>query len=230
MFGPDPINFFDPSPYAAWAYYGHYLIGTLVLIAALIAFSVRKGRGLHRTAGLFYMGGVFLLGITSISMLIDRMIPPLVMAVVTSLCAVGGAYLALQKTSPLIRAAEIGISLVMLLVLIGFFTAAFPAVREGVIPLYAPFVIAIIPVIVLIGDANWHFKQKQRHKLRLSRHVSRMIWGFVVVARAPLVELAAAGFLPMVQMLYVVGPIALGAGALWYFQRKYGGQPFGRAL
>lgn len=161
-------------------------------------------------------------------MLIDRIIPPLAMAVLVSYYAVGGAYLALQKCSTLIRAAEITLALVLLVALTGFFLAAIPVVREGLIPPYAPFVIAIIPVIMLVGDANWHLSQKHRPKLRMARHMSRMIWGFVVVQRAPLVELAAAGLPPDAQMIYVLGPIALGVAMLWYFQRKYGGSPFGK--
>lgn len=62
MFGPDPIDVFYPSPYNAIAYYGHYVIGTLVLLAALIAFYVYKGRRLHRTVGLVYRAGFSSLG------------------------------------------------------------------------------------------------------------------------------------------------------------------------
>lgn len=220
MFGPDPINIFDPSPYGALAYYGHYLIGTVVLIAALVAFAARKGRGLHRIAGLIYLGGVFLLGLTSISMLADRMIPPLAMAVITSFYAVGGAYLALQKESRLVRALEIGLSLILLLALTGFFVAAIPVVREGLIPPYAPFVIAIIPAILLAGDALWHLKQRERSKRRVARHLSRMIWGFVVVLRAPLVEIAAAGA-PIPPPVVIFGPILLALAMLAYFLPRF---------
>lgn len=227
MFGPDPIDIFDPSPYNAVAYYGHYIIGSLVLILALVALSVRKGRGLHRKAGLFFMAGVLLLGFTSISMLSDRVIPPLVIAVLNSFYAVGGAYLALQKSTRWVRAVEIGLTTILSLAMVGFFVAAVPVIQQGLIPIYAPFVIAIIPAILLVGDVNWHSKQAQRSELRLARHLSRMVWGFVIVLRAPLVELSAAGA-PLPAPLVIFGPILLGIVMVWYFQRKYGGSPFGR--
>lgn len=229
MFGPDPIDFFDPSPYGALAYYGHYLWGSLALIAALVALSVRKGKGLHRVAGFTFIGSCAVLLVTSISMLSKVFIPPLIMAVFTTFYAIGGAYLALQSPSRGVRLGEYALTGLELLALCLFFAAAAPAIMQGFIPVYAPFVIAIIPVILLIGDVNWYRRRDDRAKLRVARHMSRMIWAFVVVIRAPLVELAAGGFPPTFQMLYVIGPIVMGAVMLWYFQRKYGGSPFGKA-
>ncbi|KWV92795.1 hypothetical protein AUC45_01155 [Erythrobacter sp. YT30] len=55
MFGPDPIDWFDPSPYAALAFYGHIAIGVVALSAALIAFGSRKGSIIHRRAGFIYI-------------------------------------------------------------------------------------------------------------------------------------------------------------------------------
>jgi hypothetical protein len=132
-----------------------------------------------------------------------------------------GAYLALQKASLVVRVAEIAISLILLIALAGFFAASIPVVRQGLIPPYAPLVIAIIPAILLVGDVRWHFNQSERAKIRVARHLSRMIWGFVVVLRAPLVELAAGGLLPSAQMLYAVGPILLGLAMLAYFLPRY---------
>ncbi len=227
MFGPDPIDIFDPSPYWPLAYYGHYILGTVALVAVFTALGVRKGMGTHRIAGLVFMGAVALLSLTSISMLIDRFIPPLMMAVVTSVCAIGGAYLALQKASIMVRSAEIALSLVLLAGLVAFLSVAVPEVMAGRIPIVAPVIIAIIPAILVTGDAIWLFNPDKRRTRRVARHLSRMVWGFVVVLRAPLVEIAAAG-VPIPPAVVIVGPIALGVAMIWYFQRKYGGSPFRR--
>lgn len=223
MFGPDPIDWFDPSPYGALAFYGHIAIGVLALAMALTAFASRKGSVLHRRAGLVCMGACAVVCATSIAMLITVMIPPLAMAVFTCIYAIGGAYLALQDDTRGVRIAEKALFGLELAAFGLFCTMAIPAVIQGFIPPYAPLVIAIIPVILIAGDVHWFRNQERRKQLRIARHLSRMIWGFVVVVRAPLVELAAGGYLPMIQMLFVIGPIVAGVAMLWYFQREYGG-------
>ncbi|MEL7196929.1 MAG: hypothetical protein AAGL10_01315 [Pseudomonadota bacterium] len=229
MFGPDPIDWFDPSPYGSLAFYGHIAIGILALAAAFLAFAVRKGSVLHRRSGLVYMAACAFVCATSIAMLVQAMIPPLAMAVFTSIYAIGGAYLALRSGTRRVLLGEKSL-FALELAAFGFFMAmAIPAIVQGFIPFYAPFVIAIIPVILLAGDVRWLRNPEKRKQWRIARHLSRMIWGFVVVVRAPLVELAAGGYLPRYQMLFVVGPIVAGVAMVWYFQRKFGGTPFGKA-
>ncbi len=228
MFGPDPIDWFDPSPYGALAFYGHIAIGILALSMAFTAFASRKGSLLHRRAGLVYMAACAVVCVTSVAMLIEVIIPPLAMAVFTCIYAIGGAYLALQDDTARVRFGEKALCALEVVALGLFCTMAVPAIMQGLIPIYAPFVIAIIPLILLAGDVHWFKNQDKRKQLRTARHLSRMIWGFVVVIRAPLVELAAGGYLPMIQMLFVIGPIAAGVAMVWYFQRKYGGSPFGK--
>lgn len=227
MFGPDPIDFFDPSPYHAIAYYGHYVFGSIALIAVFIALYVRKGKGLHRTAGLTFIGATALLSLTSISMLFDRPIPPLMMAVFTSVCAIGGGYLALQEGSAKVRMAEAALTALQLVGLGLFLSIAIPEVMVGTIPAFAPLIILIIPLILLAGDAVWFMNSDKRTAWRVGRHLSRMTWGFVVVLRAPLVEIAAAG-VPIPPPVIIVAPILLGIAMVWYFQRKWGGAPFGK--
>ena len=220
MFGPDPINFFDPSPYGALAYYGHYLFGTVVLLASLIALIVKKGRGTHRTAGLVFIFGTALLSLTSVSMLIDRFIPPLMMAVVSSVCAIGGAYLALQKPTRWVRTSEYALTLAQAVGLAVFLSIAIPEAAAGRIPVVAPIVIAVIPLILLAGDALWYARSSQRQRYRIARHLSRMIWGFVIVLRAPMVEIAAAG-VPIPVPVTIIGPILLAFAMLAYFLLRY---------
>jgi len=226
MFGPDPIDFFDPTPYGALSYYGHYLFGSVVLLAAIAAFSLKKGRGLHPIAGLVFLVTCAVLTGTSISMLAVNFIPPLAMATVTAVYALGGGYLALQPASPKVIAGEYALTALEIVGLLIFLAIAIPTAMAGIIPPFAPLVIAIVPLILLIGDVHWFANSDRRQKLRVARHLSRMIWGFVVVLRAPLVELAAAGF-PISAPVTIFGPIILGFAFLWYFQRKFGGKPFG---
>lgn len=220
MFGPDPIDLGDPSPYLALAYYGHILIGTLTLLVALVAFATLKGSALHRYAGYAFGAGVLIVCITSIDMLREVFIPPLFMAVFTAIYAFGGAWLALQRRSRAVLLSELGLTLFEIVGLIIFLSIAVPAARAGLIPPFAPLVIALIPIILLVGDANWFLQQKSRARLRIARHLSRMIWAFAVVLRAPLVELAAAG-LPLSQGVVTFGPMGVAVLMLWYFRRKY---------
>ena len=227
MFGPDPINFFDPSPYGALAYYGHYVFGSIALLAVLIAFAVRKGTGLHRTAGLSFIAACAILTLTNISMLSDRFIPPLMMAAVSAVYAIGGAYLALQSSTQRVKVGEYILTSIEVAGLALFLSIAVPEALSGRIPLVAPLIIASVPLILLVGDAYWFTHQKQRKQLRVARHLSRMVWGFAIVIRAPIVEIAAAGA-PIPAPLAIFGPLALAVVMLWYFQRKYGGMPFGK--
>lgn len=227
MFGPDPIDLFDPSPYGALAYYGHLVIGTLALLAALVALAASKGGRNHRRAGYVYFAAVAVVCATSAVMLYHVFIPPLFMAVFTALYAVAGGWLALQRGSRQVRLAEIGLTVFEAVGLALFLARAFAAVSDGIVPPLAPLIIAFIPLVLLAGDVNWHLRQKDRARLRLARHLSRMIWGFVVVFRAPLVELAAGG-LPISQPVVVVGPILVALALLWYFRRRYVARPVAR--
>lgn len=89
MFGPDPIDLYDPSPYWPMAYYSHLLIGVVALTAALLAFSATKRGQTHRLSGYVYMSAVGVVCLTSISMLQNVFIPPLFMAVFTALYCIG---------------------------------------------------------------------------------------------------------------------------------------------
>ncbi|WP_299192262.1 hypothetical protein [uncultured Erythrobacter sp.] len=227
MFGADPIDIFDPSPYSAIAYYGHFVLGTVALLAVFTALAVKKGKGLHRQAGLTFLFACAGLALTNISLLMEQFIAPLMMGAITSLAAMGGAYLALQARTMQVRAGEMALAAAQLAGLIWFLSIAIPEAASGNIPIIAPIVIAIIPLILLAGDVNWMLRPERQRQMRVARHLSRMIWAFVVVLRAPLVEFAAAG-LPIPGPVVVIGPIGLGAVMIWYFQRRYGGSPFGK--
>ncbi|MXO95345.1 hypothetical protein GRI34_02785 [Erythrobacter aquimaris] len=221
MFGPDPIDLYDPTPYGPFAYYGHLLLGTVALLAASIAFFARKGSKRHRAAGFVFAAAVAITCLTSIAMLANVFIPPLLMAVFTAAYAVGGACLALQKGTTTVRTAEVALTVFEIAGVILFLRIALAAVQDGLIPAFGPVVIITIPLILLAGDLNWFLKAQDRTRLRTARHLNRMVWGFVVVLRAPLVELAAGG-LPVPPQVVIAGPILLGCGMLWYFQRRYG--------
>ena len=65
MFGNDPINLFDPSPYLAISYYGHLVVGLVSFLAAAIAFSSRKGGQWHVAAGKIFIIAVLLVSVTT---------------------------------------------------------------------------------------------------------------------------------------------------------------------
>lgn len=221
LFGPDPIDLFDPSPYFALSYYAHILIGIVALLAALTAFAVIKGGKWHRRAGWTFIAAVAVVSASSFEMLANTFIPPLFMAVFTAIYAVGGAWLALRKRTRTVRLAEAGLTLFEIAGLAMFLLIAIPAARAGLVPMSAPVVIAIIPIILLAGDVNWFARRDQQVKMRVARHFNRMVWAFVVVLRAPLVELAAAG-IPISVPFTIFAPLALGIALSLYFRSRYG--------
>ena len=229
MFGPDPIDLLDYAPYAPWAYYGHMGIGILALLSAIAAFTAIKGKSRHRISGYVYIASVSFVAITTISLLADNFIAPLMVALCTATYAIGGAWLALQRDGPKVRLGERTLTVFEIAALVVFLTISIPAVRAGLIPPFAPLVILFIPCILLVGDINWFRHPERRRQLRVQRHLARMVWGFVVVLRAPLVELAAAGW-PISQATSIFAPILLGLAMLWYFQRRWGGLPFGKGV
>ena len=105
---------------------------------------------------------------------------------------------------------------------LGFIALALPNVLSGVVPIIGPGIVVIVPIILLLGDINFYRKPQQRSKLRVQRHLARMVWAFVIVLRAPLVEFETAGFYDLPDPLLVAGPVLLGVVMLGYFQRRYG--------
>lgn len=217
-FGPDPIDLTDPTPYTALPYYGHIAIGLFCFASALMAFWAIKGSRIHIRAGQIYILSTFVVCATAAAMLVVAFVPPLMLAACTALYAVVTAWLALQPRRRSVKIAEYALSLAELAALVAFLAMAYAGYRAGAIPFVALPVLSIIPVILLIGDVN-HFLRSGSAAMRVRRHMARMVWAFIVVLRAPLVELAAGG-LPIPQPVLLIAPILLGAAMVWYFNAR----------
>ena len=227
LFPPDPIDFADPAPYSIFEYQGHMVVGAIWFVAGLVAFFARKGSPLHIRAGQVCIVGVLLIAVTAIVMLAIEMVPPLALNAITSSYAVLTGWLALKPTSTGRRAAEYALSAIELLALGLFVAIAMPNVLSGAVPLIGPAIVIVVPIILLLGDLNFYLKPHRRKRLRIQRHLARMVWAFVIVLRAPLVEFETAGYFSAPDPLLIVGPLVLGVAMLWYFQRQFGGNPLG---
>ncbi|MFL0356819.1 hypothetical protein ACI5KX_10105 [Erythrobacter sp. GH1-10] len=221
LFAPDPIDFFDPAPYSLIEYQGHMIVGTIWFVAALIAFYARKGSPLHIRAGQVCIVTVLIVAVTAIVMLAVEMVPPLALNAVTSSYAVITAWLALKPATSKVRAAEYALTALEIAALALFLALALPNVLNGTVPLIGPGIVVLVPLILLAGDVNFYARPSQRSKLRVRRHLARMVWAFVIVLRAPLVEFETAGFYDIPDPLLVAGPVLLGVVMLVYFQRRY---------
>lgn len=221
LFAPDPIDFLDPSPYTWFEYHGHLIIGAVWFAAGIIAFAATKGRPLHIRAGQACIISTFLIAITSFVMLTVEFVPPLALNAVTASYAVATAWLALKPASTGVRRAELALTGGEAVAFAAFLSIALPNVINGGIPIIGPGIVALVPIILLGGDLNFHLRQANRARLRVRRHLARMVWAFVIVLRAPLVEFETAGFYDLPDPLLVVGPVILGAGMLAYFQLGY---------
>ncbi|WP_271077677.1 hypothetical protein [Aurantiacibacter sp. MUD61] len=221
LFAPDPIDFSDPSPYSLLEYQGHIIIGVIWFVAAIVAFFARKGSTLHIRAGQICIVGVFIVAITAIIMLVAEFVPPLALNAITSSYAVATAWLALQPASGRVRGAEYALTAFEIAAVGIFILASLPNVLSGVVPIIGPGIVLLVPLILLAGDINWYLKPDQRKRLRIARHLARMVWAFVIVLRAPLVEFETAGFYDLPDPLLVAGPVLLGVVMLLYFRNKY---------
>lgn len=222
LFLPDPIDFFDPAPYSFIEYQGHMIVGSIWFIAALIAFASAKGKWLHVRAGQVCIVGVLLIAATAFAMFTVDLIPPLALNAVTGLYAVLGGWLALKPATSGVRTAEKALTGVEAAALAAFLAYAVPNVLDGSAPPIGPGIIAAVPVILLAGDLNWHMRPSDRARLRVRRHLARMVWAFATVVRPAIVEFETAGFYDLPDPLLVVGPLLLGAALVAWFQLRYG--------
>lgn len=221
LFAPDPIDFFDPTPYSIFEYQGHMIIGAIWLAAALTAFIAAKGSPLHINAGKVCIISTLLVALTAAVMLAIEMVPPLALNAVTASYAVITGWLALKPASSKVRRFELGLTGVEILAVLAFLAVALPNVVKGGVPIIGPGIVLLVPLILLGGDLNFHLRRKERARLRIRRHLARMSWAFVIVLRAPLVEFETAGFYDLPDPLMVVGPVILGLAIVIYFQSRY---------
>ena len=221
LFAPDPIDFLDPTPYSFIEYHGHMIVGAIWFVASLVAFFAKKGSRLHIRAGQVCIIAILLIGLSALVMLAVEFIPPLTLNAFTSAYAVITAWLALKPASAGVRRAEIGFTVFEAIIFSAFLVLALPNVLSGTIPAIGPLTVALVPLILLAGDINWHRKQGERAKLRVRRHLARMIFAFAIVLRAPLVEFETAGFYDMPDPILMVGPVLLALVMLAWFHRRY---------
>lgn len=218
-FGPDPIDLFDPTPYAALSYYTHIVIGLVALAAMVIAFAATKGSRLHIRAGQMFLLAILVVAASATVMLAVVFIPPLMLAVATVLYAGGTAWLALRPRRAWTGSIELLLAAIQLTALIAFLSRALPAVSAGTLPPIAVVVLSAVPLLLLAGDLRYIFAGSQRSRLRLSRHLTRMVWAAMIAIRAPLVELAAGG-LTIPQPLLLIGPVVGALAGIWYLSRR----------
>lgn len=218
-FGADPIDLFDPTPYTALSYYAHIAIGIVALAAMVTAFAASKGSRLHIRAGQVFLLTILVVAASATAMLTVAFIPPLMLAVATVLYAGGTAWLALRPQRNWTVPAELLLSAVQLAALAAFLFRALPAASAGTLPWIAVVMLSAVPLLMLAGDLRYFRAGAGRARLRISRHLSRMVWASMVAVRAPLVELAAGG-LPLPQPLLLFGPVVVGLLAIWYFSRQ----------
>ena len=152
-------------------------------------------------------------------MLMVRVSPPLIVSTATAIYALGTALLALRPSTGLVRSAEYALAGLQIAAAVLFLSIAIPEVRAGVVPPIGPMVILAIPIFLLMGDVHFHFKTKQRQQLRVRRHLSRMIWTFIVAIRAPIVELNGTLQIPVPIILFV--PLILTPLIIWVVLRRY---------
>ncbi|MEH6702542.1 hypothetical protein [Parasphingorhabdus sp.] len=223
MIPVDPVDLSNPAPFDALSYYAHIAIGLIGLIAAIIALSTRKGSNIHVLAGRVFSTCILIVAITSLILLSVRMAPPLLVAALTAVYAVGTAILALKPDSTTTRRMEYGFFIFEIIVVAIFLAIAIPQIMGGNIPLIGPLVILAIPIILLAGDLHFFRNARQRAMLRIRRHLARMIWAFIIAVRAPLTEIYAELDLPVALILF--GPLVIAPAMIMIFLRKYARKP-----
>ena len=214
----EPIDLSSATPFEPISYYAHIAIGVLGLIAGWIAIGTKKGSQPHIYAGRTFAICVVIVSVTSAILLSVRMVAPLLMAAMTAVYAVGTAILALRQATPTVKMLEHGLSLAEATVMMLFLYMALPQVTQGNIPPIGPLVILAIPLILLAGDFNFYRKPDQRPRLRVLRHMSRMIWALIVVVRAPIVEVNAVLQIPA--PLILLAPLIIAPLLILLFRKN----------
>ena len=222
LFAPDPIDYADPSPYAALEFYGHLIVGAIWFVCAIAALLARKGGKLHIHAGQLCILAVLLTSLTAVMMLAVEFVPPLFLNAFTASYAVITAWLALKPRTRRVAWAEYALSALEAIILTVFMAVALRNIMAGGVPIIGPLTVMAVPIILLLGDLNFYRKPEQRPRLRLARHLARMCWAFAIVLRAPLVEFETAGYYNLPDLLLVAGPPLLGLAMIVHFQRRYG--------
>lgn len=223
MIPVDPVDLTNPAPFDALSYYTHIVIGIFGLLAAIVALSTKKGSNIHVLAGRAFATCILVVAITSLILLSVRMAPPLLVAALTSLYAVGTAILALKPVSTKIKAMEYGLFIFEIVVVAIFLAMAVPQILAGNIPPIGPLVILTIPIILLVGDIHFFSNAHVRSALRIRRHLARMIWAFVIAVRAPLAEIYSQLEIPVAIILF--GPLLVAPIMIMFFLRKYPRSP-----
>lgn len=223
MIPVDPVDLSNPAPFDALSYYGHIAIGIIGLLAAIIALATRKGSNVHILAGRSFASCILLVAITSLILLSVRMAPPLFVAALTAVYAVGTAILVLKPTTKKIEMMEYGLFVFEIFVVGIFLTMAIPQIIAGNIPAIGPLVILVIPIILLAGDVHFFRNAHRRPVLRLRRHLARMIWAFIIAVRAPLAEIYTELDMPVAVLLF--GPLVVAPVMIMIFLNKYARKP-----
>ncbi|QLC22405.1 hypothetical protein HFP51_09580 [Parasphingopyxis sp. CP4] len=207
------------APFDPISYYLHISVGIVGLLAALIALSTKKGSRVHIFAGRTFAVSILVVAISSLVLLSVRMAPPLLVAALTSVYAVGTALLALKPATRRIRTFETGFFIFEIGVVLLFLSFAIPQVAAGNIPLIGPLAILAIPIILLAGDVHFFRNADRRAALRIRRHLARMIWAFAIAVRAPLAEVYSQLEIPIPFIL--IGPLIVAPMLIAVFLPRY---------
>jgi len=218
MIPVDPVNLADYAPFDPFSYYIHIVIGLIGWVGALVALASQKGSRRHILGGRLFMISTIVVSVTALILLSTRFAPPLFVAALTAVYAIATAFLALRPGTQKVRRTEYGLFAFELAMLLLFMAMAIPNIIAGNIPVMGPVVIAIIPIILLIGDINFFRNAGQRAALRVRRHLARMIWALIISIRAPLAEIYAELSIPVFFILF--GPLVAAPLMIWFFLRK----------
>lgn len=188
MLPVDPVDLTTSLPFGPVSYYLHIFVGLIGWFAAIGAIISRKGSPSHIWSGRIFILSLVIVVVANFFMLAVRLSPPLLLAGIVCLYAMAGGYLALKKPSRAVVVSEYLLFLVQMLILTVFLANAIPLAVADKIPVYGLVLLLIVPVILLVADIHFFLNHRQRAKLRLRRHLSRMAWAIVVAVRAPLTE------------------------------------------
>lgn len=217
---PAEFDLLDPSPHHFATYYSHIALGTLAVLAALVALYAIKGSRVHRNAGKLYLLGMGVAAITALFTISVNFPGPIVVNAALALYAGGGAYLATRRRSAAILRTEWLLFALGLIALIGFSLLASRQVLSGNIPLAAPLGVGGPLLILVLLDLNFLLRSDEyRARHRIQRHVSRIAWVLLLTVRNPVNEMrdviginqetvTFAPYLVPVAVLAIFGPKA----------------------
>ena len=194
------------DPFDPVVYFLHTIVGTLGVVGALFALSLRKGSRGHRIAGWIFVTAACIAAATAVAFSFTEFSPLALASGVMTFSALGAAVLAVRPRN---RAVVVGEGVTTVLMGLAFLWLSLGVVLSmGSGAWLPPFLYSLFPLVLLVSDIRFlRLDEAGRARSRLPRHYSRMAFALAIAVHAPIVSFSDR--IPVHPALSFFGPFIL---------------------